>query len=100
MSTFGPAYDRKSDAKRIARQMDRVRDVMLSAADCGTWLTLKELAYMTHFPEASISAQLRHLRKTRFGGFIINKRPRGERAKGLWEYQLEKPRPLGQQVMF
>jgi hypothetical protein len=44
-------------------QRDVLRDVMLSAAECVTWLTLEELARMTSYPPASISAQLRHLRK-------------------------------------
>jgi hypothetical protein len=36
---------------------------MLSAGACETWLTLVELSRVTHYGEASISAQLRHLRK-------------------------------------
>jgi hypothetical protein len=32
-------------------------DVMLSAGGCETWLTLVELSRMTHYGEASISAQ-------------------------------------------
>lgn len=39
-------------------------------------------------PAASVSAQLRHLRKPRFGGFVVEKRPRGDRERGLWEYRL------------
>ena len=45
------------------RQRDVLRDVMLSARECETWLTLDGLAKLTHYPPASISAQLRHLRK-------------------------------------
>jgi hypothetical protein len=43
-------------------------DAMLGASQCDTWLTLEELAKLTHYPPASISAQLRHLRKQEFGG--------------------------------
>lgn len=42
------------------RQRDVLCDVMLSVSQCDTWLTLDELAMLTHYPPASISAQLRH----------------------------------------
>jgi hypothetical protein len=29
----------------------------------------------THYPPASISAQLRHLRKPEYGGFVVEKQP-------------------------
>jgi hypothetical protein len=68
---------------------------MTSARECQTWLTLDELAKLTHYPPASISAQLRHLRKPEYGGFVVEKRPRavgvvlrGEDFGTVWEYQL------------
>ncbi len=61
--------------------MGVIRDVMLSAAECGTWCTLRELGQMTGYGEASISAQLRHLRKPQFGGYVVEKRRR--RGEGL-----------------
>jgi hypothetical protein len=79
------------------RQRDVLRDVMLSARQCETWLTLDELAKLTHYPHASISAQLRHLRKAEYGGFVVEKRPRtvgaalrGEDFGTVWEYQLKR----------
>lgn len=70
-------------------------DVMLSAGACETWLTLVELARMTHFGEASISAQLRHLRKPEYGAFVVEKRQReaaevlcGVEHGPVWEYRL------------
>jgi hypothetical protein len=70
---------------------------MLSARECETWLTLEELAKLTHYPPASISAQLRHLRKPQNGGFVVKKRPRtscvilrGEDFGTVWEYQLKR----------
>jgi len=70
---------------------------MLSARECETWLTLDELAKLTHYPPASISAQLRHLRKPEYGGFAVKKRPRtvgavlrGEDFGTVWEYQLKR----------
>ena len=84
---------------RIARrrQRDVLCDVMLSARECETWLTLDELARLTHYPPASISAQLRHLRKPEHGGYVVDKRPRaaneilrGEDFGIVWEYQLRR----------
>src|SRR5713226_5964752 len=84
---------------RIARrrQRDVLCDVMLSARQCETWLTLDELAKLTHCPPASISAQLRHLRKPEYGGFAVEKRPRavgkvlrGEDFGTVWEYQMRR----------
>jgi hypothetical protein len=83
---------------RIARrrQRDVLCDVMLSARQCETWLTLDELSKLTHYPPASISAQLRHLRKPEFGGYAVEKRQRaagrtlrGEDFGTVWEYQLK-----------
>jgi hypothetical protein len=90
---------RKKEGKRVVRrrQRDVLCDVLLSARQCETWLTLDELAKLTHYPPASISAQLRHLRKARYGGFVVEKRPRvagavlrGEDFGTVWEYQLRR----------
>ena len=90
---------RRRDGKRVTRrrQRDVLRDVMLSARECETWLTLDELAKLTHYPPASISAQLRHPRKPQNGGFVVKKRPRissvvlrGEDFGTVWEYQLKR----------
>jgi hypothetical protein len=91
---------RRRVAQRILRrrQRDVLCDVMLSARECETWLTLDELAKLTHYPPASISAQLRHLRKPQFGGFVVEKQQRtsvkilrGEDFGTVWEYQLRRP---------
>jgi len=89
---------RRRELLRIARrrQRDVLCDVMLSARQCETWLTLDELSKLTHYPPASISAQLRHLRKPEFGGYAVEKRQRetgrilrGEDFGTVWEYQLK-----------
>ena len=79
--------------RRVRTQRDVVRDVMLSANECGAWLTLAELRAMTRYPETSISAQLRHLKKPQFGNYELEKQPRT--SAGLadghgveWEYRL------------
>ena len=84
MSTFGPAYVKALDEPRLHDQMGRVKDYMLD----GAWHTLAEIAQATGAPEASVSAQLRHLRKQRFGGWIVEKR---RRSAGTWEYRLCAP---------
>jgi len=86
------------DARRLRSQRDVIRDVMVSAADSDTWLTLGELRAITRYGEASISAQLRHLRKAENGGYEIVKRHRvgasperpgaDGRGEGVWEYRI------------
>ena len=86
------------DARRLRSQREIIRDVMASAAECETWLTLGELRALTRYGEASISAQLRHLRKAENGGYEIVKRHRegvalerpcaDRRGEWVWEYQL------------
>jgi hypothetical protein len=79
------------------RQRDVLCDVMLSARQCETWLALDELSKLTHYPPASISAQLRHLRKPEYGGYAVEKRQRaagrilrGEDFGTVWEYQIRR----------
>ena len=77
-------------------QREVLRDVLLSATECGSWLTLRELSQVTQYGEASISAQLRHLRKTKYGSYVIEKRVRRDlvvrdvERGAIWEYQLAK----------
>lgn len=79
---------------RLLPQREVVRDVMLSAAACDRWLTLLQLSRLTHYGEASISAQLRHLRKPEHGGYAVEKRVRRDEVIGpdwhglVWEYKL------------
>ena len=73
-------------------QRDVLTPLLLVAGRAGNWLTLRELSTMTGFGEASISAQLRHLRKPEFGGFRVEKRCRdaavvvGRQVGPVWEY--------------
>lgn len=84
--TFGPAYDPAIDGRRVHRQMDVIRMFMLRQIP-GTWLTLAEIEDATDYPQASVSAQLRHLRKERFGAWDVDKRRRVADA-GTWEYRV------------
>jgi hypothetical protein len=80
--------ERKRRRSEMPTQLDVVRQVMLLAAQYESWMTLEELARKTHFPEPSISAQLRHLRKEEHGAFEVVKRRRtGDEARErVWEY--------------
>ncbi len=80
----GPEYDSLSDFKRLKTQQDRIKAVMSDQQ----WRTLEQIAKLTGDHEASISAQLRHLRKIKFGAYIVERRPHGDRAFGLFEYRV------------
>lgn len=79
----GAVYVPVLDDERLTGQILRVYNAMKD----GRWRTLGEIEEITHDPQPSISAQLRHLRKERFGSHTINKRLRGD-SQGLYEYQL------------
>jgi len=81
----GSDYDPAFDHARLSSQYVRIFNLMCD----GKWRTLAEISNVTGDPAASISAQLRHMRKPRFGSHTINKRIIGERIRGLYEYQLE-----------
>jgi hypothetical protein len=89
----GRAYSSQFDHERLTGQIRRVYDLMRD----GRWRTLDEIAAATGDPAASVSAQLRNLRKPRFGQWEIHKRTRGQRAFGLWEYRIA-GRPEAQSV--
>ena len=69
------------DHSRLARQLGRVRTLMLD----GQWRSLQEIADATHDPPASVSARLRDLRKPRFGGHNVERKNCG---KGLFQYRI------------
>lgn len=83
----GKEYIKELDQKRLTGQLKDIYNLMID----GKWRTLSEIRETLNYPESSISAQLRHLRKDRFGNHVVNKRRRGERKNGLFEYQLLKP---------
>jgi hypothetical protein len=87
-------------------QLAAIRELMMRAFDRGVWLTLGEIAEATEFGEASISAQLRHLRKAHHGGYRVEKRRRwparaaaatprkihdARRGPVIWEYHVLPP---------
>ena len=78
----GPEYSPARDQKRLTGQLLRVFNLMRD----GRWRTLAEIASAAGDPEGSISAQLRHLRKARFGAHTVNRR---HVESGLFQYSLE-----------
>ena len=84
----------------VPTQREVLRDVMLAAGKFGAWMTLHELARLTRYGEASISAQLRHLRRAECGGYVLEKRVReaevvsSEEHFVVWEYRLTQRRRL------
>ncbi|HQW57350.1 MAG TPA: hypothetical protein PK583_00120 [Gammaproteobacteria bacterium] len=78
----------KRDSPRLEAQMIQIKAIM----DDGRWHTLGEIEQLTGHPQASISAQIRHLRKLKFGSHIIDRRYLSD---GLYEYRLRKDGELG-----
>ncbi|MDH5665715.1 MAG: hypothetical protein OEY10_05405 [Nitrosopumilus sp.] len=78
----GPHYDPGIDRERLTGQIKDVYDCLKD----GRWHTVDELHDATGHPHASVSAQLRNMRKERFGNLDIQGRYRtGTR---VFEYRL------------
>ena len=80
-TTYGPAYVPERDERRLNAQLGAIWDYIRDQH----WFTLAEVEGELGYPQASSSAQIRHLRKPKFGGHRIIKR---YIDSGLWEYQL------------
>lgn len=80
----GAVYEPLADEVRLTRQALRIFSLMSD----GVWRSLAEIAEETGDPPASVSAQLRHFRKRRFGSHLVDKQRRGDDVGGLWEYRL------------
>ena len=78
----GSDYKPERDNKRLTGQIERVYNVMKD----GKERSLVDISDATGDPEASVSAQLRHLRKERFGGHVIKK---SYVTNGLYLYRME-----------
>jgi hypothetical protein len=77
----GDDYQPERDKPRLQAQMKRIFDLMSD----GQWRTLQEIADTTKDPPSSVSAQLRHLRKKRFGGYLVE---RDHMGNGLYKYRV------------
>jgi DNA-binding MarR family transcriptional regulator len=80
-SDFDPALDQR-------RLTGQCKAIFLHMQDT-VYRSLEEISRDLGYSTASVSAQLRNLRKKEFGGCIVNKRRRPcERGHGTWEYSL------------
>lgn len=77
----GADYQPDRDRRRLRGQIKRIFDLMKD----GRYRSLDEIASITGDPHASVSAQLRNMRKPKFGGHIVNRRYINN---GLYQYQL------------
>ena len=77
----GPEYKPERDKKRLTNQLEDIKKLMFD----GKWRTLAEISQITGHPESSISAQLRHLRKPRFGSYTVE---REHLLNGLYKYRV------------
>ena len=77
----GSNYIEQRDHDRLSDQKTKIFNLM----EDGIFRTLDQISSQIKEPPASISAQLRHLRKPSFGSHIVNKKYRGD---GLFSYQL------------
>jgi len=77
----GPNYSPVLDKSRLTGQLARIFNCMKDRR----WRTLGEIEDVTGDPQASISAQLRHLRKKRFGEYEVRKQNLGY---GLYQYKV------------
>lgn len=82
----GADYIAKIDYTRLDSQIEKIKRLMLD----GKWRTYSEVNrdLNSFYPEPSISAQFRNLRKQGFGGFTVNRRRKT--IGGLSEYQVLK----------
>jgi len=78
----GPAFDESKDSARLSGQIERVWNAMKD----GQWRTVDQIVALTGDPANSVQAQLRHLRKPRFGSYLVERRRATE--SGLWQYRV------------
>ncbi len=77
----GATYDHERDHGRLNAQLRDVRNLMSDKQ----WRTLSEIAEQTGHPLQSVSARLRDLRKSKFGGLTVE---REYISRGLYRYRV------------
>lgn len=82
----GETFDPDLDGRRLERQLDRVLELMRD----GQARTLAEIAGAVGGSEAGVSARLRDLRKTKFGGYRVRRERVGA---GLFMYSVAPREP-------
>ena len=77
----GDDYNDRRDRVRLTGQLERVYKFISD----GGWHSVEEIAQATGDPATSVSAQLRNLRKERFGDHDVETKRHGE---GFYVYRL------------
>ena len=81
----GAGVETMADHDRLDFQFKEIKTLMKD----GEWRSLQDIAQALKYPTASISAQLRNLRKFGYGSHTVNKKRRaGNMEGGTWLYQL------------
>jgi hypothetical protein len=80
----GSEYVPLRDDIRLTGQLMRIWNLV---CDGGLW-TISRIAKLTGDPENSVQAQLRHLRKARFGAHTVDKVRVGNKGGNLWAYRV------------
>ena len=88
VSFDGADIDQERDDARLKQQINIIRKRMENAG----WLTVQQLSQELGYPATSVSAQIRNLRKDKFGGRYVERRYQGN---GLYEFKLH---PSGESV--
>ena len=78
----GPAFEPTKDQVRLNGQIRRVWQVMSD----GNWRSVNQICKLTGDPAPSVLAQLGHLRKAKFGAYLVERRRATE--SGLYEYRV------------
>lgn len=77
----GPDYVASRDNIRLGTQLKKILKLMID----NKWRSLKEISDIVNAPESSVSAQLRHLRKPRFGSYEVERKHLGN---GFYKYKV------------
>ena len=77
----GVTYDAPRDHERLKGQLQSVFELMKDER----WRTLETIKGLCGGSDASVSARLRDLRKTKYGSHQVDRR---HRVGGIWEYRV------------
>ena len=91
----GATYERAKDQRRLTTQLRRVLRFMRD----GRYHTLRRISEALDYPEASVSARLRDLRKVKFGSWIVERKRNEGRATFLYRLASPAPKPV-QRTLF
>ena len=83
MTFGGDTFSEAQDGQRLRKQLAAVKAFTADEQ----WYSLADISLSLGYPEASVSARLRDLRKRKFGAYVVQRR-RVPNANGLNEYRV------------